>query len=114
MPDAPTMRPYVGWTGDRSNGTVLVFAREPRAAKPVVYGLLMSRAHVEYADVRVGRCLPQQAADLMQYARPRMVATGLAHGTDLVPTCNRCEHWAASVDADGICTRCSIAVQEAA
>ena len=114
MPDAPAMRPYVGWAGDRSSGTVLVFARESRAAKPVVYGLLMSRAHVEYADVRVGRCPPHQVARLMQYVRPRMAAAGLAHGSDLVPTCSQCQDWASPIAAGGICSACSAAAQEAA
>ena len=113
MRDVP-MRPYIGWTGDRSSGTVLAFARESRAAKPVLFGLLMCRAHVEYADVRVGRCPPQQATQLMQYARPRMVAAGLAHGSDLVPSCRQCEQWAPAMDAGGICNGCSAAAQEAA
>ncbi|MFR0656679.1 hypothetical protein SB719_19165, partial [Pantoea sp. SIMBA_079] len=75
MRDAPTMHPYVGWAGDRSEGAVLVFARESRAAKPVAFGLLMGWADVDYIDVRVRR-LRTHVDYLMTHARPKMLDAG--------------------------------------
>jgi len=100
------MYPYMGWTGDPADGAVLVFARESRAAKPVAYGLLMGWTDVEYTDVRVKR-LRTHTDWLMTHARPTMVAAGLAHGTDDVPSCATCGCWQGPLDANGIGACCA-------
>lgn len=107
MRDAPTMHPYIGWAGDRNAGAVLVFARESRAAKPVAFGLLMGWFDVEYTDVRVKR-LREHTDWLMTLARPKMIAAGLAHGTDEVPSCCACHQWHGPLDADDRCTVCAL------
>lgn len=105
MRDAPTMHPYVGWVGDRA-GVVLVFARESRAAKPVAFGLLMGWFDVEYTDVRVQR-LREHTDWLLTHANPKMLAAGLAHGTDDVPGCAVCGCWHGPLDAHGRGTCCA-------
>lgn len=106
MRDTPTMRPYVGWAGDRTAGAVLVFARESRAAKPVAFGLLMGWFDVEYTDVRVRR-LREHTDWLLTHANPKMLAAGLAHGTDDVPGCSDCRQWHGPLDAAGRCASCA-------
>ncbi|WP_101926975.1 MULTISPECIES: hypothetical protein [Luteimonas] len=106
MRDAPTMHPYIGWAGDRSEGAVLVFAREARAAKPVAFGLLMGWSDVDYTDVRVRR-LCTHVDHLMTHARPKMLTAGLAHGTDDIPGCTDCHSWTAPTDEDGRCATCA-------
>lgn len=105
-PRSGKMAPYMGWAGDRTLGAVLVFARESRAAKPVAFGLLMGWFDVEYTDVRVRR-LREHTDWLLTHANPKMLAAGLAHGTDDVPGCSDCCQWHGPLDAAGRCASCA-------
>ena len=84
MRDSPAMHPYIGWAGDHTDATVLVFARDSRDAKPIAYCLLMLPPGIEYSDVRVQR-LRDRTDWLLSFGNPRHLAAGRAHGLFAVP-----------------------------
>lgn len=103
---ADPMHPFIASDTNRITARTLVFAREARSAKPVGFCLAMAQADVEYSEIRVERVRGDAVDWLMAFAKTQLVAAGLAHGTDNVPTCSCCETWQPLVDH-----RCAACVQ---
>lgn len=99
-----SMHPFVANDLGGSTRATLIFARDARTAKPIGFCLAMAQPDVEIGDIQVRR-LRSDREWLMSHARPRLVAAGLAHGTDNIPTCSCCETWRPLTD--GRCADCA-------
>lgn len=100
-----TLKPYIGWAGDASEGAVLVFAHHRQQAKTIAFDTIRGWFDASYTDVRVRR-MREHGDWLQKMANPEALAAGRAHAVDDPAACKRCETWGIPLLESGICLRC--------
>ena len=112
MSPADSLQPYMGWSGDASEGAVLVFAHHRQQAKALAHGVMRAWGDIDYTDVRVRRMRDHEPW-LQRLANPEALAAGRAHVVDDPASCDRCETWGIPLLETGICVACDAAERDA-
>ena len=101
-----TMHPYIGYSGDPSEGAALIFAHSAKQAKPLAFGMLSGWFDLDFTDVRVRR-VRENEAYLLALANPEKLVTGTPHVIEDPPSCNLCLQWGSVIDENHHCARCA-------
>jgi len=99
-----TLKPYMGYAGDPSNGACLIFAHTAKEAKAIGYGVVNSWGG-EWVDMRVN--LIRNEDYLFKEADQELLKEDKPHVIEAPMGCDDCEKWGVGeIGPDNLCPSC--------
>lgn len=100
-----TLKTYMGYDSDPSEGACLIFAHNAREAKKIGWGYINSWGCEEFTDMRVN--LIRNENHLFQEADQELLAADKPHVIEAPKCCKHCEKWGVGeIGDDKLCANC--------